>query len=109
MNNPPQISATHHNPQTQPQPPKNPATHRNPQTQPLATQNPSYNNPQTQLPTTTHKPAKKPTKLLKKSDRESVWRSSRRGVAAALETNHADEPESDEWLDGFGGLWEERT
>ena len=37
MNNPPQISATHHNPQTQPQPPKNPATHRNPQTQPLAT------------------------------------------------------------------------
>ena len=32
MNNPPQISATHHNPQTQLQPPKNPATHHNQQT-----------------------------------------------------------------------------
>ena len=32
MNNPSQISATHHNPQTQLQPPKNPATHHNQQT-----------------------------------------------------------------------------
>ena len=94
MNYPPQISATHHNPQTQPQPPKNPATHHNPQT--------------SQKTNAALKKKKKswPDNRWKSRRR---WRSSRRGVAAALETNHADEPESDEWLGGSGGLWEERT